>query len=108
MGLFNFFKRKDKPAEPEPSDILLAMPVFMNHERYRLNDVIESLRDFWKLEVSEVDGDDEAAAFKIDGETIALANMPMPIPGNDIEGTAKYAYNWPTALKELEGHTGHA
>ncbi|HEY4323240.1 MAG TPA: DUF4261 domain-containing protein [Mucilaginibacter sp.] len=34
--------------------------------------------------------------------------MPVQIPWGDIEGTAKYAYNWPKALEELQDHTGHA
>jgi hypothetical protein len=60
------------------------------------------------FDVSDIGGDNEAAVFNINGETIGLAFMSIPIPWNDIEGTAQYSYNWPNALAELKHHTGHA
>lgn len=106
MSLFNLFK-KDQQA-PKQSNILLAMPMFNDDKRYQLDKVIDNLRVFWSLDVTDIAGDDEAASFNVNGEEIALANMPVQIPWGDIEGTAQYAYNWKSALKDLEGHTGHA
>ncbi|HVW97547.1 MAG TPA: DUF4261 domain-containing protein [Mucilaginibacter sp.] len=106
MPVFNFFKKEKKETKRE--NILLAMPIFNDNNNYQLDKVIDNLKTFWGLDITELAGDDEAASFNINGETIALANIGVPIPWGDIEGTAQYAYNWPSALKDLEGHTGHA
>lgn len=84
------------------------MPMFNNNERYQVNKVIESLQSDWDIEPTDIEGDDDAAAFKIDGETVAMAYIDGQIPQEDIEGTAQYAYNWPNAMNELKDHTGHA
>lgn len=106
MGLFNFLNREQKQSKQ--SDILLAMPIFNNGNSYQLNAVIDNLKTFWNIDVKAIEGDNEAAAFEIDGQSVALANIGLPIPWDDIEGTAQYAYNWTSALKKLHGHTGHA
>jgi hypothetical protein len=107
MSLFDLFKKEPKSKDPE-NNILLAMPIFNNGDSYQINKVIENLKSQWNFEITDIEGDDEAASFNISGESIALANIPVQIPWGDIEGTAKYAYNWPSALKDLKGHTGHA
>jgi len=103
MGLFSFFKK-----EKTENNILLAMPMFNNNERYNINDVIENLKTFWGLMITDFTGDDNSAVFKIEGEMVALAYMPAPIPWEDIQGSAQYAYNWQTAAQALENHNGHA
>jgi hypothetical protein len=107
MSLFDLFKKEPKSKDPE-NNILLAMPIFNNGDSYQINKVIENLKSQWGFEITDIEGDDEAASFNISGESIVLANMPAQIPWGDIEGTAKYAYNWPSALKDLKEHTGHA
>jgi len=106
MSLFNLFK-KESP-EPKQSNILLAMPMFNDGKSYHLDKVIDNLKEFWSLDVTNIGGDGEVAVFNVAGEEVALANMPVKIPLGDIKGTAKYAYNWPLALKDLEKHSGHA
>src|SRR5688572_9703180 len=108
MGLLDLFKKKKSCIDKEESKILLAMPMFNDGERYQLNDVIDNLKSFWSLGVTEIEGDDETAVFKVNGEMVALAYMPVQIPKGDIEGTAQYAYNWPRAIQELENHNAHA
>jgi len=108
MPLFNLFKKETKKLEPKRNNIQLAMPIFNSGTSYQLDKVIDHLKSFWGLDVTDIGGDDEAASFNINDETIALANMQVQIPWGDIEGTAQYAYNWPSALKDLTGHTGHA
>jgi len=103
MGLFSFFKK-----EKTENNILLAMPMFNNNERYNINDAIENLKTFWGLMITDFTGDDNSAVFKIEGEMVALAYMPAPIPWEDIQGSAQYAYNWQTATQDLENHNGHA
>ncbi|MDR3697887.1 DUF4261 domain-containing protein [Mucilaginibacter sp.] len=107
MGLFDLFKKEPKPKS-QGSNILLAMPMFINGDTYEIKKIIESLKKLWDLEITDFDGDDNVATFKVNGEMVAIANMPVQIPLGDIEGTAKYAYNWPKALDDLKDHTGHA
>lgn len=108
MGIFSFFKKEKTILEKNKNSILLAMPMFNNSERYNINTVIENLKTFWNLTISDFTGDDNSAVFKIDGEMVALAYMPAPIPSEDIQGTAQYAYNWQTAAEDLKNHNGHA
>jgi hypothetical protein len=110
MKLFNFLKKKDPRPDKQEStgNILLAMPLFNNGDSYQLNEVINNLTSFWGLSVTDIHGDNQTAVIHVDGERVALANMSVPIPWGDIEGTAQYAYNWQNAAEELKSHTGHA
>jgi len=108
MGLFDFLKKKEDKPVTEKSKIFLSMPMFNNGESYKLNDVIGHLKNYWGLSISDIHGDDGTATFKIEGEMVALAYLPVQIPWGDIKSTAEYAYNWMTAEKDLENHNGHA
>jgi hypothetical protein len=57
--------------------------------------------------INKPSGDSFSFAFKVDDEFIVIGHMPVPIPHGDIEGTAKYAYNWETALEDLKNHKSH-
>ena len=108
MGIFDIFKKKRLSSEKPESKILLAMPMFNDGETYQLDDVVNNLKSFWNLAITEIDGNNSTAVFKVDGEMVALAYLPVQIPWGDIEGTAQYAYNWPNAIQELKDHNGHA
>lgn len=108
MGLFDSFKKKEPSTQKQESKILLAMPMFNDGEAYQLDDIVSNLKSFWGLTISEITGDNKTAVFKVDGEMVALAYMPVQIPWGDIEGTAQYAYNWIEATQELKDHNGHA
>lgn len=107
MGLFDFFKKKEQPKKTKKSNILLAMPMFNNGETFDIDNVINHLKTNWDTSVSDISGEDRTVTCSIQGETIALATMPIPIPSGDIQGTAQYAYNWVTAEKDLENHNSH-
>ena len=107
MGLFDLFKKKEQPEETKKSNILLAMPMFNNGETFELNKVSDYLKSNWNTTISDVNGESGTVTFSIQGETIALATMPVQIPWGDIEGTAQYSYNWMTANKDLENHNSH-
>ncbi|UQB69976.1 DUF4261 domain-containing protein [Epilithonimonas zeae] len=108
MGLFDIFKKKEERKENQESRILLAMPMFVNGDRYELNAIVDHLKNYWNLAVTDIDGDDETAILNIDDEKVAIAFMPIAIPIEDITGTAQYAYNWPTVLDEVKNSTGHS
>lgn len=46
-------------------------------------------------------------SFLLDGETVFIIYVDVPIPLGDIEGTAKYAYNWQNALEQTKMHEAH-
>lgn len=107
MGLFNFLKKKKESEETKKDNILLAMPMFNNGETFELNKVADYLKNHWNTKLSDVNGESGTVTFSIQGETIALATIPVQIPWGDIEGTAQYSYNWMTANKDLENHNSH-
>jgi len=107
MGLFDLFKKKEQPEEAKKSNILLAMPMFNNGETFDLKKVSDYLKSNWNTTISDVNEENEAVSFSIQGETIVLATMPVQIPWGDIEGTAQYSYNWMSATKDLENHDSH-
>lgn len=114
MGLFDFFKKKKnteqaqaKP-ETEKSPILLAMPMFTGDKGFDLNKLTEHLQSFWQLSVTDLSGDNEAAAFDLDGYSVAMGNMPVPIPQEELEGIIGYSYLWKNAGEETARHTSHA
>ncbi|MDU1903816.1 MAG: DUF4261 domain-containing protein [Dysgonomonas sp.] len=114
MGLFDFWKKKEKPTSSEKESIagstklLLAMPIFINNASYDLSKVIEHLRTFWQLNVTDITGDDETATFNIENTMVALANMPVAIPKEELESIIPYSYLWKNAAEEVKNQTGHA
>jgi hypothetical protein len=103
-----FFTKKEKKEETTKSNLLLAMPMFNNDERFDVDKIIAYLQSDWGIKATDIDKSAEAASFSIEGETVVLATVAAQIPMGDIQGTAQYAYNWPTALKDLENHNVHA
>jgi hypothetical protein len=129
MGLFELFKGKkgketspnETNAEKEQEDsiikenmerlessILLAMPMFNATDSYNLEAVVTDLKNYWKVEVSDISGDEKTATMNINGVLVALASMPAPIPIKDIEDIAPYNYLWKTALEDCGNHQSHA
>lgn len=112
MGLFDFFKKKKnvKIVEDKNSNrVLLAMPLFKNNESYDIQKVIIHLKDYWKLDITDLDSvNNETAAFYINGLMVAIAAMDVPVPADEIESVAGYNYMWPEAVYELKDCTGHA
>ena len=118
MGLFDFFKKKkdievvtsndDNPTD-SPNQVILAMPMFNNNESYDIHKVVDHLKTFWGFSVDDAgDVDNETAVFNVDGQMVAIAYMPGPIPIEEIEEVAPYNYYWKTAVEDLKNHTGHA
>ncbi|MDT3403856.1 DUF4261 domain-containing protein [Mucilaginibacter terrae] len=105
MGLFSFLKtKKEKKTE---SNAIFAMPMLINNDGYHIAELINDIESTWNVKVTDIDGDEEALAFKVNGLTVALGYIPHPIPAEDIEWAAKYAYNWNKVLEDVAQHTGH-
>ncbi len=114
MRLLSFFRRKSNEVETQTENnesektVLLAMPIFINGGSLKLDKVVDNLRSFWGLSVINLEGDNDTASFDIDGVMVALGNMPIPIPKEELDEVIPYAYTWANASKELEKQTGHA
>lgn len=115
MGLFDFFKKKKvedvsspNTDEGQTNNVLLAVAMFKNNESYDIDKVIEHLESFWGLKIDEAnDRNNETAVFNINGQMVAIASMPAPVPMEEIEEVAGYNFYWETAVEDLKDHTNH-
>lgn len=80
MGIFDFLKKKGSPVKEQKNQILLAMPMFDNGDCYNIDAIVKDLKSFWGLSVTEVEGDSESTAFKINGEMVVMTFLPVQIP----------------------------
>jgi len=103
MGLFNF-KRKRKPEANKP---MLGMILLADENSMDIDKVVAELKEKWMLSVDSSKSDKNASVLIIEDYRIAIANMSMPIPGDEIESTAKYNYYWQNGVDEATKHKGH-
>ena len=82
------------------NNVVLSMPMFKNNKGYVLDKVIEDLRVYWELDVTDIEGDDELATFKVGGELVAISMMPVPIPNSELEPMYSYSYLWENVESE--------
>jgi hypothetical protein len=101
-----FFKKK-KEVEKLESKLLLGMIILKDDNTFDLNNFIKDYTQNYTNKIKEATGDNYSAAFEIEGEMVAIGHMSVPIPSGDIEETAKYAYNWETALFDTKNHKSH-
>lgn len=107
MGFFSKKKAEEEKQERK-RNLVFCMPLFKGEEGYSLEALIEDLKNYWKLNVTDVDGSDEAATFNVDGELVGLGFMPAPVPSQELEELCPYSYLWPNAETEVMEHTNHA
>lgn len=97
------FKKEIK----EEAKNIIGMIMLKGGEAVDLNNLLKDLNEHYPFKIEDINGDNNSAVFKINKEFVLIGYMPIPIPAGDIEGTAKYAYNWPSALEEIKEHKGH-
>lgn len=111
MGFLNKIlgNKEDKSTETESKKrIILSMPMFKGDKAYSLNEIVQDLESYWGLDAQDVEGDDNTAMFKVDGESVAVALMPAPIPSAEFEDMYGYSYLWKDAEAEIKEHRQHA
>ncbi|WP_121808198.1 DUF4261 domain-containing protein [Mucilaginibacter kameinonensis] len=102
----NFLKKLFK--KPQPSNtpqIKLAMVLIPDIRSFSFDEFIDTLRT--NLIINESESSQETGSFKVDDEQFFISLMPFAIPAEDIENTAMYAYNWPTAVQDLKDYQAH-
>ena len=100
-----FGKKKKQIATQRK--IILGMVILQDENSFDPAAFRKDFKKHYNKNTKEASGDSSSFAFKIGDELIVVAHMPVPIPHGDIEGTAKYAYNWPTAIEDLKDHKSH-
>lgn len=88
--------------------VILSMPMFQGDKAYSLDVVVEDLKQHWKLNVKDIEGDDTVAILTIEDETVAIALMPIPIPTQELEPLYEYSYLWDGVEEETKAHKRHA
>ncbi len=106
MGLFSFLK-KEKSNESTTTSLILGMVLLEEANTVDINGVVSDLRSSWRLQVDDRESGDASSVLVIDGYNIAIAHMPLPVPGDEIKETAAYNYLWPNAEAEATRHQGH-
>ncbi|MGY3795179.1 DUF4261 domain-containing protein [uncultured Aquimarina sp.] len=106
MGLFSFLKKEKKVSAKENTPIL-GFVLLEDSNSFDLIGMVKELKNKWNLDVNDEDADDKAAVLKIGDYNIAIANIPAPIPENEVEKTAEYNYFWKNGVKESANHKGH-
>jgi hypothetical protein len=101
------FWKKKKVDRTQNSNIILGMLLLQDANTFDVDNFGKDFNNYYGNDIQEPTGDNSSFVFKVDGEMIAIAHMPVPIPPGDIEGTAQYAYNWQTALEDTKEHKSH-
>ena len=101
------FWRKKKVDKTQESRIILGMIMLRDEDTFNTESFTADLNKYYGENIQDHAGDNNSFVFTFDGETVAIAHMPVPIPSGDIEGSAQYAYNWQTALEDTKGHKSH-
>lgn len=106
MSIFSFRKKDSKP-EQKSGSLLLGMILLEEPNSLNIKCVVKELREKWKLKVDDKATSDEASVLEIEGYKIAIGNMDIPIPGDEIKTTAEYNYFWKNGVEEATKHKGH-
>ena len=104
MGLFSFFSKEKKS---ESSKNILGMVLLEEPNSLDIKKVVIELREKWNLKVDDNETSNEASVLEINGYKVAIANMNVAIPSDEIETTAEYNYLWKNAKEEATKHKGH-
>jgi hypothetical protein len=108
MGFFDKFKKKGKDTlVQKKNSLIISMPMFNSEENYSLDKIVNDLKSYWNLDVTEISGDDSVATFKVENETVAVAFMPAPIPSEEFESIMGFNYLWKNSKEELSTLKSH-
>ncbi|NOU61999.1 DUF4261 domain-containing protein [Marinifilum sp. JC070] len=100
MGIFSF--KGKETVKP-----MLGMILLEEANSIQMDKVVRELKESWKLTLREMESAKETSILVIDGYRIAIANMPVPIPGDEIKAAAEYNYFWQNGVEEASKHKEH-
>jgi hypothetical protein len=88
-------------------NVLIGMVLLKDDQSLQSELFLKDLREQNSLKIEKIGIANGAIVMEIDGESVSIMSLAMPVPWGDIESTAAYAYNWETAVEDLEEHKGH-
>ncbi len=106
MSLFNFSEDL-KGNNPEPNPMILGMILLEKPNSLDFKGMTSDLEENWGLKIDSNESEKETAVLSINGYTIAIAVVPAPIPGDEVETTVEFNYLWPDGANEATKHKGH-
>lgn len=83
------------------------MVMLKDENSFNVDGFVTDFKASYGQNIERPTGDNGSFVFTVDGETAAIAHMNVPIPAEDIEDTAQYAYNWLTTLNDTKDHKSH-
>lgn len=98
--------RKKKKSANE-NRLILGMILLSGNKTFQLHQLISDYTTHYEITPEDITGNSNTASFDVDGEIVGIGHMPVPVPSGDIASTAELAYNWETAVKDLEAHKSH-
>jgi len=101
----NFLARLFKPKAKPVSNVIMSMILLGNENSFSYSTFITNVKS--KFEIKDESGDNTAGVFTIGNDSVSIMHINAPVPDGDIEGTAKYAYNWVSATDDLKDHRSH-
>jgi len=93
--------------QSEDNKIILGMVMLKDENSFDVEHFIRDYHAVYKQGITKTNGDSGSFVCTIDGETVLIGHMTIPIPASDIEWAAKYAYNWQNALEDTKKHKSH-
>ena len=97
----------DKKEAKAPISTILGMVLLEEPNSMEIENVVKELRNKWGLKVDDTESDKETSVLLINNYKIAIGNMPMAIPGDEIRENAEYNYFWENGVNEAPKHKGH-
>jgi hypothetical protein len=101
--MFGFKKKKPQKTE---NKLLLGMIMLNDVNSFNNHQFLEETKKR-KIKMGQMEGNNSTMTFKVGESLVALAHMPIPIPKEDIEGCAKFAYNWEGVMDATKYHQSH-
>ncbi|NME67938.1 DUF4261 domain-containing protein [Flammeovirga aprica JL-4] len=105
MTLFSFRGNSENTTEEDAS--ILGMVLLEEANSLDQDGVFADLEKTWNLKITSKETSDVASVFTINGYSVVVASMDVPIPGDEVKKTAEYSYFWPNGITEAPKHKGH-
>lgn len=119
MGIFNFFKKKDKAADDskitgqspdkERNRGLFAGSILLSDQSFDFDKFVEDLKTDWDIALSDEDASHEGdnMVFYVNGMMVAVSLFPFAVPNDEAVSNAKTNYRWKGAVEAAQAHQAH-
>ncbi len=89
------------------SSTILGMVLLEDDTSLDLEGVAGELKSKWKLAMGNPVIKNDATVLEIEEYNVAIALIPAPIPGDEVQKAARYSYFWDDAELETQKHQAH-